>query len=158
MIRFATRADDAALVGIDARTWSGQISPAPAPPPDRPFFRPGIDPADVLVFDDGEVRGYAGLGPGLDIPANAHVMRIASVAVDPAAAGRGVGAALVGAAVAEAHRRGAAKVTLRVLGSNPRAQRLYERCGFVVEGVLRGEFRIDGRDVDDVLMAHRTRS
>jgi len=32
-------------------------------------------------------------------------------------------------------------------------RRLYESCGFVVEGVLRGEFHVDGRDVDDVLMA-----
>ncbi|EOD64089.1 GNAT family N-acetyltransferase, partial [Amycolatopsis vancoresmycina] len=60
---------------------------------------------------------------------------------------------LVEAAVAEARRRGARKVTLRVLGPNAGARRVYERCGFVVEGVLRGEFRIDGADVDDVLMA-----
>jgi RimJ/RimL family protein N-acetyltransferase len=31
--------------------------------------------------------------------------------------------------------------------------RLYERHGFVLEGTLRDEFRIDGRFVDDVLMA-----
>lgn len=44
-------------------------------------------------------------------------------------------------------------MTLRVLGHNTGARRVYERCGFVVEGVLRGEFRIDGQDVDDILMA-----
>jgi hypothetical protein len=26
-------------------------------------------------------------------------------------------------------------------------------CGFAVEGVLRGEFRLDGRYLDDILMA-----
>ena len=36
---------------------------------------------------------------------------------------------------------------------NPGARRLYERAGFVVEGVLRGEFVLDGVPVDDVLMA-----
>jgi RimJ/RimL family protein N-acetyltransferase len=44
-----------------------------------------------------------------------------------------------------------------VLSTNPTAQRLYARCGFVVEGVLRGEFVLDDREVDDVLMALVTR-
>jgi RimJ/RimL family protein N-acetyltransferase len=43
-------------------------------------------------------------------------------------------------------------MTLRVLGHNAAARRLYEGCGFVVEGVLPGEFLIEGRYVDDVLM------
>ena len=43
--------------------------------------------------------------------------------------------------------------SLRVLGENDAARRLYERAGYEVEGVLRGEFHLDGRDVDDVLMA-----
>jgi RimJ/RimL family protein N-acetyltransferase len=33
------------------------------------------------------------------------------------------------------------------------ARRLYARCGFVEEGVLRDEFVLDGRFVDDVFMA-----
>jgi RimJ/RimL family protein N-acetyltransferase len=45
-------------------------------------------------------------------------------------------------------------MTLRVFAPNARARRLYERLGFEVEGVLRGEFRVaDGTLVDDVLMA-----
>jgi RimJ/RimL family protein N-acetyltransferase len=31
--------------------------------------------------------------------------------------------------------------------------RLYEQAGFVVEGVLKGEFFLDGKYVDDMLMA-----
>jgi RimJ/RimL family protein N-acetyltransferase len=50
-------------------------------------------------------------------------------------------------------RRSDARITLRVLSTNPAARRLYESCGFVVEGVLRGEFLLEGREVDDVLMA-----
>jgi RimJ/RimL family protein N-acetyltransferase len=59
----------------------------------------------------------------------------------------------VRAAVDEARRRGARKLSLRVLATNPGARRLYERCGFVVEGVLREEFLLDEVFVDDVLMA-----
>jgi RimJ/RimL family protein N-acetyltransferase len=46
-------------------------------------------------------------------------------------------------------------VSLRVLATNPRARRVYERAGFSVEGVLREEFVLDGAFVDDVLMARR---
>jgi len=42
-----------------------------------------------------------------------------------------------------------------VLGPNSGARALYEACGFEVEGVLREEFFLDGRYVDDVQMARR---
>jgi RimJ/RimL family protein N-acetyltransferase len=42
---------------------------------------------------------------------------------------------------------------LRVLAPNHSARRLYESCGFVVEGTLRAEFLLEGEEVDDVLMA-----
>ena len=48
---------------------------------------------------------------------------------------------------------GARKLSLRVLGGNSRARRLYEACGFVVEGILRSEFLLGGRYVDDIFMA-----
>jgi RimJ/RimL family protein N-acetyltransferase len=64
-----------------------------------------------------------------------------------------VARALLHAAIAEARRAGACRITLRVLGHNAAARDLYADCGFEIEGVLRGFFRLDGRSVDDVLMA-----
>ena len=61
--------------------------------------------------------------------------------------------AAAAAAEDRARSQGAAKVTLRVLGTNTAARGVYERAGYVVEGRLRGEFRIDGVDVDDLLLA-----
>jgi ribosomal protein S18 acetylase RimI-like enzyme len=81
------------------------------------------------------------------------VVQVNGLAVAPAARGRGVALALLAAAEDQARSQGAAKVTLRVLGSNVAARRVYERAGYVVEGRLRGEFRIDGVDVDDLLLA-----
>jgi ribosomal protein S18 acetylase RimI-like enzyme len=75
------------------------------------------------------------------------------LAVDPGMQGRGIGRALLDAAVEEARQRGARRLTLRVLSTNTAARAAYEAAGFEVEGVLRGEFVIDGREVDDVLMA-----
>ena len=48
---------------------------------------------------------------------------------------------------------GEAENFVRVLAHNEAAVRLYEQAGFVVEGVLRGEFFLDGQYVDDTLMA-----
>jgi RimJ/RimL family protein N-acetyltransferase len=99
------------------------------------------------------VAGYAHLGFAEPVESNAHVLMLRGLAVDLPWQGRGLGRLLVAAAVEEARARGARRLRLRVLGHNPAARRVYEACGFVVEGVLREEFRLDGRYVDDVLMA-----
>lgn len=52
----------------------------------------------------------------------------------------------------ECSRRGARKVTLRVLRHNVGARRLYEKGGFLPEGVLHGESLLEERYVDDILM------
>jgi ribosomal protein S18 acetylase RimI-like enzyme len=151
-IRPATSDDHDRMVALDAATWGPLTTPAPRPTDVDLFAR--RRPADHLVAEvDGEVVGYVVLGAPTPLPSNRHVMEIQGLAVHPDATGRGVGAALVQAAIAEARRRGARKVRLRVLGHNTRARRLYERAGFVIEGVLVGEFMLDGIPIDDVLMA-----
>ncbi|MEV4150547.1 GNAT family N-acetyltransferase [Amycolatopsis sp. NPDC049691] len=153
-IRPARADDEAALAKLDERTWTTTVSPAPAPPPGTPFFDEDCRPEDVFVAEhDGAVAGYVRLGKGFGIPAHDHVRVIGGLAVDPDRQRLGIARRLVEAAVAEARARGARKVTLRVLGHNTAARRVYEACGFVVEGVLRAEFRVDGHDVDDVFMA-----
>ena len=157
-VRPARLEDDAALVRIDEQTWTPEVSPAPQPPAGTALLGERVPPEDVLVAElDGAVAGYALLARGFPVPAHAHVLVLNGLAVAPEAGGRGVGRALVEAAVAEARRRGARKLTLRVLGPNAVARRLYARCGFVEEGVLRGEFHLGGRYVDDVLMARDLR-
>lgn len=154
-VRVAGPGDDARLAAIDDATWSTLVSPAPRPT-ERVFFRPGVDPADTLVAEvGGAVAGYALLGHPTPLPASVHVQMLRGLAVDPALQGRGVGRTLVEAALREAGGRGAVKLSLRVLGTNVSARRLYEACGFETEGVLRDEFRLDGRTVDDHLLARR---
>lgn len=153
-IRPARQDDDAALAGVDEATWSSLASPAPRPESFTTFFRDGFGPPDALVADlDGAVVGYVRLHKVIALASHAHVWEINGLAVRPEATGRGAGQALIEAAFAEAVRRGARKVSLRVLGPNAVARRLYARCGFVEEGVLRAEFLLDGQLVDDVLMA-----
>jgi ribosomal protein S18 acetylase RimI-like enzyme len=151
-IRPALLEDGPALVRLDRATWSPAVSPGPPPPEDADFFA-HRSPGDVLVADDGGPAGYVLLDRPTPLESNAHVLLVAGLAVSPAAQGRGVGRRLMAAAIEEAGRRGARRLRLRVLGSNPGAQALYASLGFVVEGVLRAEFLLAGRYVDDVLMA-----
>jgi ribosomal protein S18 acetylase RimI-like enzyme len=154
-IRGATAADDAALAALDQLTWSWQSSPAPAPLPGTRFFEPRAGrPEDVLVaVSGGAVVGYVHVGPPTPVPSNRHVLMIRGLAVDPARRGEGIGRRLVDAAVREGRDRGARRITLRVLAPNTAARDLYDAAGFVVEGVLHEEFLLEGRYVDDVLMA-----
>lgn len=123
--RRARARDGARLAEIDAATWGSVVSPAP--PGGSDFFRPGVEPRDTFVAVVGsDVAGYVLLGPPTPLPASAHVQMVRGLAVDPAFQRRGVGRALVEAAVAEARARRARKVSLRVLDSNPEARRLYE--------------------------------
>jgi ribosomal protein S18 acetylase RimI-like enzyme len=153
-IRVSTADDEAALAALAKSTWSPDTSPAPPPDPDRQFFNPRTKPEDVLVADDGgTVVGYVILYQPLPVPSHSHALEINGLGVDPARKGHGIGRRLVQAAQEEAQRRGARKVSLRVLSPNVSARRLYDSLGFVVEGVLVGEFCLDGRFVDDTLMA-----
>jgi ribosomal protein S18 acetylase RimI-like enzyme len=152
-IRPARREDGPAMVRLDQVTWAPTVTPGPPVPDDRDMFE-RREPADHLVAElGGRVVGYIALGHPTPLDSSRHVWEVQGLAVDPDAAGRGIGRALVEAAVEEVRRRGGRKVSLRVLGPNDPARRLYARCGFEVEGTLRGEFLLDGEPVDDVLMA-----
>ncbi|GAB1335248.1 GNAT family N-acetyltransferase [Streptomyces sp. E-15] len=153
-IRPARPDDDAELSALDRATWSTLHAVTPRPePPYQPFFDERHLPADHLVAEaDGRLLGYVRLARATPLAANAHVLAIQGFAVAEEARGRGVGRALIRAAVEEARGRGARRLTLRVLGHNAPARALYASEGFAVEGVLPGEFHLDGADVDDVLM------
>lgn len=152
-IRVAAITDGERLDEIDGLTMSSENSPSPIAEAGTPFFE-HLSPTDVLVAADSEaVMGYIQFRQPSPLASNAHVWQINGVAVDPRFQGRGLGRALVEAAIQEIGSRDGRRITLRVLSTNSGAQRLYARCGFVVEGVLRGEFILDDHEVDDVLMA-----
>lgn len=121
---------------------------------DGSFFSVENPPGAHLVAEvNGRAVGCLRVKPVTSLPENAHVLGIAGLAVAPDARGRGVASALLAAVEKHARGSGARKLSLRVLSTNDTALRLYERSGFRREGTLRDEFLIDGRYVDDVLMA-----
>ena len=153
-VRPARPDDEAALLAIDRATWSPISSPAPEPSP-GPFFNERTLPENVVVAElEGRPVGWGKIDHPTPLLASRHVWHVTGLAVDPRHEGQGVGYALMEALIAEARARGGRRITLRVFAPNARAQRLYRRLGFEVEGVLRGEFRVgDGEFVDDVCMA-----
>ncbi|MEV5439435.1 GNAT family N-acetyltransferase [Streptomyces sp. NPDC052682] len=153
-IRHARLDDDEALGRLDRATWSPLHSVQPRPePPYGPFFTERSVPRDHLVAElAGTVVGYLTLGCPTPLASNAHVRQIQGLAVAEEARGAGVGRVLLRAAREEARRQGARRLTLRVLGHNTPARRLYESEGFAVEGVLPEEFFVGGAYVDDVFM------
>ncbi|MGP2442579.1 GNAT family N-acetyltransferase [Streptomyces sp. JW3] len=157
-IRPARPDDEEALRLLDRETWSPLHAVSPPPEPDAPFFREHSGPDAHLVAElDGRVVGYLRLGRPTGLAANSHVRAVHGLAVSEAARGHGIGRLLVRAAVAEARRLGARRLTLRVLGPNTPARGLYESEGFAVEGVQPEEFLLDGAYVDDVLMGRSLR-
>ncbi|WP_243789467.1 GNAT family N-acetyltransferase [Saccharopolyspora gloriosae] len=158
-VRTAVQGDERELARIVHAAWSWESSVFPRPPLDAPVFTEPVLPENVLVaVEDAQPLGFAKLVPSsLANPrigsAAAHVQMIYGCSVAPQHQGRGVGTALLRAIRRESVARGARRVTLKVLGSNPRAQALYRRHGYQVEGTLRGEFFLQGKYVDDVLMA-----
>lgn len=153
-IRAALPDDEEELSHLDRVTWSPLHAVMPRPqPPYPPFFTERHAPEDHLVAElNRRIVGYVRLGLATPLACNAHVRQIQGLAVADEARGRGVGRALIRAAIEETRRRGARRLTLRVLRHNTPARRLYESEGFVVEGVLPEEFFLDGEYVDDVFM------
>ncbi len=149
--------DQAALTDVDALAWSADSGfPSTLAPGARDslFFTTDSPPEAHLVAEiDGAVVGYIRLKPPTRLPENAHVMQVQGIAVHPGARRHGAAGRLLDAAVERLRGRGIRKLTLRVLSTNQTAIRLYERHGFAREGTQLEEFLINGRYVDDILMA-----
>ena len=153
-VRRAREEDGEALLAIDRATWSPLSSPA-GEPSIGPFFNNRTFPQNVVVAElHRKPVGWGKIEHPTPLPSNAHVWHVTGLAVDPEFEGRGAGRALMEALMDLARQRGGRRMTLRVFAPNERARRLYERLGFEVEGVMRGEFMIgQGEYVDDVFMA-----
>jgi RimJ/RimL family protein N-acetyltransferase len=112
-----------------------------------------LDDAAVFVAESG--HGVVGrLSIARDPhPASPHVADV-GLLVAAGHRGRGIGSALLDAAVAWSRRVGIRKLELHVFPHNTPAIHLYERFGFVQEGYRRGHYRRGGEVLDAVLMAY----
>lgn len=152
-IRAARAEDDAALSALDRAAWSTLSDVLPRRAPGSVFFDDRHRPADYLVAElAGRTVGFVRQVPASTLASHRHVRQIQGLVVAAEARGHGIGRALVAAACEAARAAGARRITLGVLGHNTPARRLYESCGFTVEGVQPGEFHLGDAYVDGILM------
>lgn len=102
---------------------------------------------------DGEVVGQIGLYTHADTPRRAHVAGI-GMGVRDDWQGRGIGGALLAAAIDLAERwLQVTRIEIEVYADNVAAIALYEKHGFVREGLHRRHAFRDGAYVDTLSMA-----
>lgn len=94
----------------------------------------------IVMLREGDIIGYAGMWTIMD---EAHVTNIA---VTGAQRGKGLGERLLRELVTMAVAGGMRRMTLEVRVSNTVAQRLYEKFGFVGEGLRRGYYSDNQED------------
>jgi RimJ/RimL family protein N-acetyltransferase len=160
-IRTATLDDAEALQAYAARLFAEDLPgiyrrETPTLEQEVEFVRARVEPPNstlVLAEVDGDVVGLVDL-VGYPMAEEAHC-GVLAVSVDREWRGRGIGAALIEAILAWAREIGIGRVEIQAWSSNPRALALYERLGFVREGVRVGAIRRDGESADVILLARR---
>lgn len=134
-IRAMCPADVAAVAEIEAQTFS------------QPWSRQGFLDAlglDGTLFlvaeEEGKVLGYIGMYSAFEEG------EITNVAVDVSERCRGIGGMLLTEAQETAERRGLLRIVLEVRVSNEKAIHLYERYGFVKQGIRKGFYDFPKED------------
>lgn len=105
----------------------------------------------LVAIHDGKVIGWCDISP-LDRPVFAHIGSL-GIGVLSSYRGRGIGRALMQAALQKAKLKGLTRIELTVRENNKLAINLYEKFGFVVEGIHRNAVCIDGKYENHVFMA-----
>jgi putative acetyltransferase len=119
---------------------------------EQKFAQTDRNNVQLVALIDGKVVGNIGLHRET-AHRRLHAASI-GMAVHDAYAGRGVGSALMGAVVELAERWwNIRRLELSVYADNARAIALYERFGFVREGLFRAYAWRDGEYVDSIPMA-----
>lgn len=109
------------------------------------------DAAQFVALVEGELVGWCDVFPGWPY-ATQHVGTL-GMGVHIDSRGRGIGEQLLRKTLEHSLQKGIFRVSLQARADNLKAIRLYERVGFVHEGIARAGLRFDGIYYDAVRMA-----
>ncbi|MDP8942805.1 MAG: GNAT family N-acetyltransferase [Actinomycetota bacterium] len=147
-VRRAGRGDAAAIAGVHVRSWQAayrgllEDETLDAMSVERreqswgELLGEGDGPSFTLVADlAGRVAGFCSVAtPSRDVDAAEGTAEVAAIYVEPQLWRRGVGSALLAAAVDDLHREGWRDATLWVFAENTDARTFYARFGFELDG------------------------
>lgn len=105
----------------------------------------------VVAIEQEHVIGWCDISP-LDRPVFAHSGSLGLGVIQPYR-GQGIGHALISEALKQAKAQGLTRIELTVREQNKAAIALYEKHGFVIEGVHKNAVRIDGQYENHIFMA-----
>jgi len=103
------------------------------------------------VFVDNAIVGHLDLNGGR-IPAELHRATL-GMGVERRARKKGFGKSLLATAIAWSRANKLAWLDLGVFAHNEGARALYKSFGFVENGIVKDQFRVDGIMIDDVSMS-----
>ena len=121
----------------------------------KPVFEDLIQKKVLFVFeDDGVPTGMCKLVP-LQYR-NSHIVYLGGIAIHPFFAGKGEGIKMMNDIIDFAKQNGFLRIELSVASVNEKAIRLYEKAGFVKEGLLRKFTYLESENkfLDEVMMAY----
>ncbi len=102
--------------------------------------------SSVIALADGQVIGM------IHVEASRHGFGEIGMLVDRAWRGRGVGSALIQAAITLARQQGLHKLSLEVFSHNTGAIALYRKCGFLEEGRRTRQYRRASGELWDTII------
>lgn len=146
------RTDFIQLVELENLVWNATNAPAEIywHSPEE-YAQSCPEGSQLLAVSGDRVCGYFSYRLPTPLDSNSHVAELA-LAVHPDFQGQGVAQALMQEGEDWMRRLGKKKLSLRVMATNPKAIRFYEKLGFIKQAHLVNEFFIDGKYVDDIMM------
>jgi GNAT superfamily N-acetyltransferase len=147
-VRAAVVEDAEQIADVHVRSWQAGyrgllpqdyldgLDPAARVPARRQLLEASDLPrtGTLVAADDGQVVGFAHVGPSRDEDADSSVGEVFAIYLAPGAWGKGHGRELMAAALADLVQAGYRQATLWVLEPNARARRFYEAAGFRPDG------------------------
>jgi len=106
----------------------------------------------VVARLEGEIVGGMCIFAGGSSPKSTSFCNL-GVHIVKRARGQGIGKRLLKYGIDWARTKGYHKVCLSVFSTNTRAIKLYEKLGFVYEGLRKEQYKVKGQWVDELLMS-----
>ncbi|HRH48784.1 MAG TPA: GNAT family protein [Panacibacter sp.] len=120
----------------------------------KPIFEELLSRSVLYIYEDEDTT----VGMFKLVPLtyrNTHIAYLGGLAIDPSSAGKGYGIKMLQQIIDYAKEQGFLRIELSVATINEKAIRLYEKVGFVKEGIYRKYtyLKSENRFLDEVIMS-----